>query len=267
MNDTRGKILGTIFFFVLSLGILYLTFFVVGKTNKGGIGMIEITGNNLLSENDYISFSRLDDISRYEKLTLPVIKDRFEKHPYIERADVELKDYNRAKVVLTEKKIMAVVLSGTEPFFISENFQVLPLFASTKFVDLPVISNVAGGEKLKPLAEFKNNDMLQAFRIIDAARYTNVNINKKLSEINLRNGGDVLLSFSGVKAPVIFGRGEEAKKMVYLEIMWEGFIEGNNLLTEESDYIDLRFANEVYVGTAVTNGHPAGKANSNTGLN
>jgi len=257
MSERNGKILGTILFIVLSLCLIYLTFFTVDKTHKGGIEMIEITGNSLLSENDYLSFCNLDDISHYNKLTLPVIKDRLEKHPYVKSADVEMKDYNKVKVVLSEKKIMAVVLSGTDPFFITGNFVVLPLLPNTKFTDLTVISNPRESKKLKPLSIFRNDDMIEAFKIIDAARLTNVSIVKRLSEINLRNGGDVLLTFSGIKSPVIFGRGEEAKKMVYLDIMWDSIVEGKNF-AEEADYIDLRFSNEVYVGTAVNSGSNAG---------
>jgi hypothetical protein len=48
---------------------------------------------------------------------------------------------------------------------------------------------------------------------------------------------------------VIFGRGDEAKKMVYLEILWEGRIETKVDITK-SDYVDLRFANDVFLGNA-----------------
>jgi hypothetical protein len=34
--------------------------------------------------------------------------------------------------------------------------------------------------------------------------------------------------------------------MTYLDIMWDGILDGNSLI-RESDYIDLRFANEIYV--------------------
>src|SRR3972149_1511595 len=136
MRENRGKILGTIIFILLIFCLLYLTFFSVQRTNKGGIEMIELTGNNLLSGNDYLSFSKLDNPDNgYEKLSLAVIKDRIEKHPYVKNADVELSDFKNVKIFLTEKKIMAVVLSGAEPYLISEDFQVLPLLTNTKFVD------------------------------------------------------------------------------------------------------------------------------------
>ena len=52
-----------------------------------------------------------------------------------------------------------------------------------------------------------------------------------------------------MKPSVIFGRGDEVKKIVYLEILWEGKIETNVDITK-SNYVDLRFANEVFLGNA-----------------
>ena len=70
---------------------------------------------------------------------------------------------------------------------------------------------------------------------------------KNIAEINLRNGGDVLLMFSGLKFPVIFGRGNEAEKAVCLEAALLNYFNGSTLL-KESSYLDLRFNNELYIG-------------------
>ena len=245
MHKNYGKILGTILFILLISCMLYLTFSSTKKINKGDIEMIEITGNYLLNESDYLTFTRLNDLSFNHNIPLRVIKDRFEKHPYISRAEVE-ENGNKAKIVLSEKKIMAVILNNAEPFFITENFQVLPMFSDTKLADLPVIRNSKESNAIKPLDFIRNSDLIDAFKIIDAAKNTNMNIYKRISEIDLRKGGDIILNLSGIKSPIVFGRGEEARKMIYLEIMWDGILEGNNLM-QESDYIDLRFANEVYI--------------------
>jgi cell division protein FtsQ len=85
-----------------------------------------------------------------------------------------------------------------------------------------------------------------AFKIIDAAKKTDTNIYKRISEIDLRKGGDIILNMTGIKTPIVFGRGEEARKMSYLGIIWDGILDENSLI-RESDYIDLRFANEVYI--------------------
>lgn len=245
MNKNYGKILGTILFILLISCILYLTFFSTKKISKGDIEMIEISGNNLLNDSDYLLFTRLNDLSFNHNIPLRVIKDRFEKHPYVSRADVE-ENGNKAKIILSEKKIMAVILNNTDPYFITEEFQVLPMFSDTKLADLPVIRNSNDIYQIKPMYFIRNSDVIDAFKIIEAAKKTNMNIYKRISEIDLRKGGDIILNLTGIKTPIVFGRGEEARKMIYLAIMWDGILEGNSLI-RESDYIDLRFANEVYV--------------------
>ncbi len=215
--------------------------------------MIDVTGNSLLSEEEYLNFTKLNDIPQYEGLTLPVIKNRFEKHPYIERADVEYAGNNKVKVVLHEKKIKAVLLDNGEPYFITDEFQVLPVLQNSKFVDLPIISNAQIEKQVVPLSTLKTEGITEAFEIIDAAKLANAEILNSLSEINLRSGGDIVLTFSGLKPPVIYGRGQAAKKMVYLDIMWQGIVEGKNLI-DSSEYIDLRFANEIFVGTTEKTG-------------
>jgi cell division protein FtsQ len=245
MRKNYGKILGTILFILLISCILYLTFFSTKKINNGNIEMIEISGNNLLNENDYLMFTRLNDLSFNHNIPIRVIKDRFEKHPYISRVDVEEND-NKAKIILSEKKIIAVILNNAEPYFLTEDFQVLPMFSDTKLADLPIIRNSSENYQIKPLNFIKNSDVIDAFKIIDAAKKTDTNIYKRISEIDLRKGGDIILNMTGIKTPIVFGRGEEARKMSYLEIIWDGILDGNSLI-RESDYIDLRFANEVYI--------------------
>lgn len=249
----RGKILSIAVFVVLISCILYAVIFLDEKTNKGVITMIEVSGSSLLTEKDYMLFTKLNESSYYDELSLAVIKDRLEKHPYIKNAEVQLSGSDKVKAVLEEKNIYAVILSESDAYFITEKFEILPIFSNTKFVDLPVISNPASAEEISPLKLCRHEDIERAFKIIDAIKNTNEKISKKLSEINLRKGGDIILTFSGIKAPIIFGKSEEAKKIVYLEIIWETMMDGKSDINE-SEYIDLRFANEVYVGNSFKQG-------------
>ena len=255
MRERSSKIIGVLIFIGLVSGVLYLTFFVKKGVNKGDIKMIAITGNNLLNASDYLKFTKLDDPTKYSGLTLPVIYDRILKHPYVANADVEYDGVSEVTIDIVEKKIKAVVLSGGEPMFITNEFELLPIFGNTKFNDLPIISNLPPGESYKPLSKLNTDEIKQAFEIIDAAKLVNVNILNHLAEINLRHGGDIVLTFSGIKTPVIFGKNEVAKKIVYLDIIWDDMVKGKNIV-ENSNYIDLRFANEIYVGKS-----------ENTGLN
>jgi cell division septal protein FtsQ len=253
MNEKRGKILGTIIFLVLISLLFYLIFFLTEKNGKGEVEMIEVTGTNLLTEADYLKFTMLQNIQENDYITLPVIKNRFEKHPYVRSAEVEYNINKNARVYITEKKIMAVVLLEPEPYFLTEDFQILPIILNTKFVDVPVISNPGLGKSAKPLKYLKTENMVEAFKIISALKMTNEKLSSALSEINLRNGGNIILTFSGLKAPVIFGRNNAATKIVYLEMLWDKILDGKALV-EYSEYVDLRFANGIFIGSAEKTG-------------
>jgi hypothetical protein len=111
-------------------------------------------------------------------------------------------------------------------------------------IDIPVLSNIKGSNDLKPLRKLNNEDIIQAYKIIDASGLTNMSMLRDLAEINLRNGGDVVLTFSGLSMPVIFGRNFEAQKLASLESLLNNYFVNNT----ESDYIDLRFYNDIYIG-------------------
>jgi cell division septal protein FtsQ len=245
-RETKIKIIGTGIFIILLLGVVYLVYYSNKIDKNENIESVKVIGNKLLSENDYLTFTRLSDLSGNNKFSLSVIKSRFEKHPYVLKADVKFINEKEVKVFLTEKRIYGVIIKGSEAMFAADGFEVLPVFQDTKMFDFPVLSNI-NENNLKPLRKLTCEDILQAFKIIDAARLINPKMLKDLSEINLRNSGDVVLTFSGLSIPVIFGRNSEAEKLVSLEALMNSNLVNANLLSE-SDYIDLRFYNDIYIG-------------------
>lgn len=247
MIKTGSKILGTLFFIAL-VSILFYLILLPKKIIKRSIGEIELSGNKFLIDNDYLKQTKLSDVRNFNNISLAVIKDRLEKHPYILRADVELKG-NKIFAYVVERKMIAIILKKTDIYFVSDNFEILPLMPKTKLIDLPVISNPASNDDVKPFAIIKNNGLLDALKIIEAIKLTDQRMLNHLSEINLRNGGDIVLTFSGYPVPIIFGRGEEARKMVYLESLWEN--KDLNNMIKNSSYIDLRFAGNIYAGPEI----------------
>jgi len=247
MKKDFGKIFGIILLSLIVVLTIYLSVFTYGKKGKEEIKMINILGNNLLSKEIYLRFADLDQSSVYDDLNLNGIKRRIEENPYIAKAEVKSDGRGNVEVRIKEKEIYAVLLSSNEPYFLTNDFELLKIQEFTTYKDIPVISNYRLSEKLVPSKTYRSDDIVSAFRIIDAAKITDIELSKKLSEINLKYGGDVVLTFSGVNYPVVFGKGNESKKMIYLSLVWERI---NNLKAsyQNTEYIDLRFNNEAYIG-------------------
>lgn len=253
MNVKRNFLI-PLFVFILLLGlIIYVSFFRNENFNYVKISEIVITGDSIISGQDYLSFIKLKN----KNLTIPleVVKSRILKHPYISSVEMNYADY-KLFIKVKEKTLKAHLVSENESCIISDDFQILPDLKNYKAVlDLPVINNYYNSKKLADFSYVKSPLMLRAFKIIDSAKLIDWNLFAALSELNLADSNNIVLNISGAMAPVYFGKGDEVKKMWLLEIFWRNTPEGNSLFND-SNYIDLRFDNEIfacnYESTGVT---------------
>ncbi len=240
------RIAGILLLLSLSVFILYLSINVQDK-QVTKIESIEIDGGKYYTGADYALFAKLDDKSSYPFLDPGIIKDRIEKHPYVDKADVKFEGTNKIVVQVKEKTFNAVLIEGEKQILLTEKMQLIPVMPATTGLDLPVISNAEMQEGSKLFSIAKNNlDVVTAFKILDTFKLINEELSAKLSQIDLRNGKDILVYFSNLNFPVVFGRKDEIKKVVYFNNLWK-FMKGNEV-NNYLDYVDLRFDKHVYLG-------------------
>jgi len=249
MKEKLGTIFGAILFMAIIGGMIHVN--VVTEKSDGEIfSEIILVGDKTLSANDYLIGSDLNKVSEYPELTLQEIKSRITQHPYVAKAEVQSNGIGRVEINIVEKNLMAVLLTKSDPFLITENFQLLKLKRNSDISNLPVISNVNLNRKSDDPGSIHSDELIRAFKIIDAAKIVNDEMYKNLTEINLRHGGDVILRFSGITFPVILGKGSEGKKIIILSSIWNGLNEKDKLFNNSS-YVDLRFNNEIFIGKPV----------------
>jgi len=247
LSERRSKFFGLVVFLVLIIGFSYLMITGSKASHKQVYNQIEITENTLLPAKEYLRYAGLSDSTKYEDLTLLEVKTRIEKHPYLRKAEVEFDGVNKILVEVQEKEIKAALLQKNELKLITSDLETLPLFPPSKIKDLPVISNMG--------AAGKNENSLQnmefAFRIIDAISMSDTNVRKHLAEINLRKSGDAILTFTGFKFPVLFGRSDEVKKALILKNLWQQLF-NEEIINGNTEYLDLRYKNKVFIGKRKT---------------
>ena len=93
---------------------------------------------------------------------------------------------------------------------------------------------------------YKNIDIITSFKIISTLKYVSPELHDLLSEIDLRNGKDIMLTFSSLPYPIVIGRGNEIRKTLYFSTLWN-YLKGNEL-NSLMNYVDLRYDNHVYLG-------------------
>ena len=246
-----AKILSTLF---LILAIVLMIYLSVGLKNDIDykISLISLDGNIHLSKEQYLSYANLLDKNNYEKLTLQIIKDRIEKHPYVQLAEVRYDGNSKVSVKIIEKTFDSILLDSTSQYIITENLQILPVFSQTKKIDYPIISNPVLSNGMKILSSLKNiSDIVLASKIITTVKLLNPELYDSLSSIDMQNGNDVILYFSSLNYPVIIGRGNEIKKVIYFNNFW-AFLKGKEI-NNYMEYVDLRYGGHVYLGITEQN--------------
>ncbi len=226
--------------------MLYLSFALNNKKDYK-IGLITIEGSVHLSAEQYMEYADLVDKSKYGRITLQIIKDRIEKHPYVANADVRYDGNKKVSVRITEKNFESILLKNDVQFILTDKLQVLPLIARTKRIDYPVISNVEIYDSIKVLTSLKENyDVLTASKILTGIKLLNQELYDELSSVDMRNGEDIVLLFSFNDYPVVVGRGNEIRKMVYFNNLWT-YLKGKQI-NNYMNYVDLRYSGHVYFG-------------------
>ena len=244
----RTKKIGLAFFLTVSLLIIYLS--VTVENNQGyTINVIEIGGNIHLGNDIYFKFAHLSDRSTYGSLSLQIVKDRIEKHPYVRKADVRYEGNGKVTVQIFEKNFQSVLYVKNDQYLVTESMEVLPILSYTKNLDYPVISNPVLNKEISMMNNISDNDdVLIAYKILSTLELINPELYDSLSEIDLRKGKDIVLFFSLVGYPVWVGRNNEIEKIISFNSMWS-LIRGKNI-NKYLNYIDLRFDNHVYLGFA-----------------
>ena len=247
MSERKSKFFGLVFFLVLIIGFSYLMITGSKASHKEVYNQIEVIENTLLPAKEYLRYAGLSDSTKYADLTLLEVKTKIEKHPYLRKAEVEFDGVNKILVEVQEKEIKAALLQKNELKLLTSDLETLPLFPPYVIKDLPVISKLS----LNGKSSYHEKDIEFAFRIIDAITISDTNVRKNLAEINLRKGGDVILTFTGLKFPVLFGKSDEMRKALILKNLWQQSVNDKNLY-ENTEYLDLRYKNKVFIGKRKT---------------
>ncbi len=243
---TKQKIFNTFFLTLVFGGIIYLSF-ALKKPKDYKIELILLEGNEHLSKEQYMRYANLSNKIYYGNLTLQIIKDRISKHPYIENAEVRYEGGNKVSVKIKEKNFESILLKDSTQYILTDKLEALPFLPKTKRIDYPLISNAGIHDSVKVLSSLKKKyDVLTASKILSGIKFLNPELFDGLSSIDMRDGGDIILSFSFSDYPVVLGRGNEIGKIVYFNNLWT-YLKGKQI-NNFMNYVDLRYSGHVYFG-------------------
>jgi len=238
--------IGNLLILLTVIGLVFAIAIVIKTTNEAEIKFIELKGNYHLSQDEYMKFAHIENQEDYYLLSPKLIKDRLEKHPYIKRVDI-IFSKNTLIVELFEKNFEALLITNGNEFLISDETILIPKLPNSEKIDFPIINEPSNPEKISEFSfATENLDVKIGLKIIATLKIINVKLFESLSEVNLRNGKDIILQFSNLSVPIVIGRNNEIKKIVLFEQLMKKL--DYSKIENTLSYIDLRYLSYLYLG-------------------
>lgn len=242
-QPTHGK---RVYVYFTMLSIIVLAVFGVKAKWQDHVSVrqVSVEGISVVSKEEVVRLMNLPTNVPMYKLDLTAIQKNILSNSFVENVIVKRDAPSTLRIVIQERK-PAAILVANELYYIAGDGTVLPYIASSETYDIPVISGVDSLNAIKTGQKLFNADVQEALEIITASKITSENLFHSISEIRLRKGHDLILYSFETGAPIIFGKGDAAKKMVKLEAFWQKFLQNSD--TKNIQYIDIRFDDQVIV--------------------
>lgn len=208
------------------------------------VSKVIVEGNRIVEANEILQFAHVKPGTPMYDLDLAAIRRDVVSNFFIKDAVVERDLPSTIRITVHERIPLALINNG-QILYVDEEGVVLPHSISKETFDLPILSGVSSAASLKPGTRIKDPEVQEALVILSAAKLVGKELYHVLSEVHLRNGGDIVLYAAEGGVPIIFGHGNVASKMVRLEQFWNEVVRERG--AQHVQYVDLRYDDQVVV--------------------
>jgi cell division protein FtsQ len=231
----------------VALLLAFVVLLVVGgnlwKSNLR-VKRVTVAGAVNVEANQIIQLAEIPSGMPLYEVDLTRVQRNVQSHYFIRRATVERDLSGVIKITVEERTPLAVIL-GSPLWYVDDRGVILPSSISKAVYDLPVLAGLPAGTKFAPGAMITKDDAQEALLVLNVLKRVNREMFHRISEIRVRNGGDMVLTSAESGVPIIFGRGEIADKVARLEAFWASEVLERG--TKDLEYIDLRYHDQVVV--------------------
>lgn len=243
-NRTKRSLGGPVLMIGLSVGVIAAAVWANLWKAELRVADVRVNGNVIVTEKEILSLASINKEQRLYSIDLQSAQKRILQNAFVKSASVNREAPNCISITVHERVPMAaVVLDKIE--YLDADGVVLPPALSESIFDLPVLTGSFQANELIPGKQVSRVDMREALEVLASAQQLDDRLYRRISEIHVESGRDMVLYTSEFGVPVIFGRGDVAQKLVKFDGFWNEFVLHHG--AQELAYVDLRFEDQVVV--------------------
>lgn len=244
-TGTRHRSLGSILM-LFALVLLVLAAAVWANLWKSDLRIADVTvsGNLILEEKDVLDLAKIDRTQRLYDVDLLAARERVMKNAFVKSVSVNREAPNRIAITVKERvPIAAVVLNRME--YLDAEGVVLPAARSENIFDLPVLTGTFQASEFAPGKRIERSEVLDALEILASAQAIGDELYRRISEVHVDTGRDMILYTAEAGVPVVVSRVDPMVQLVKFDGFWKEIMLHHG--AAELAYVDLRFEDQVVV--------------------
>lgn len=241
MNNSRGKKYGLLILLVTLFGLILFA-----NSWKSSLKVTRVTleGNRIVEGNELFQLAQVKRGSLIYDIDLKAIQRNLLSHYYVKEAIVERNLPSTIQLTVVERTPIALI-NRADVVYLDEDGVILPHSVSKAIFDLPILSGVRMNAPFSYGSVVQDSNAFEALRILKAARLVSGELYHLISEINMRDGSDLVMYSAEGGVPIIFGESNIADKLVRLDTFWNKVVRTRGL--QDLQYVDLRYDDQVVV--------------------
>ena len=210
---------------------------------------VVVEGQHILTADEVVKLAQVTLNTKMYDIDLTTIEKNVATNHFVRTVTVTRDAPATIRVSVEERTPIALLLipGRNDLLCIDGEGYILPHVASQSIFDLPVISGI--DSLFTPAIGQRSTqaDLAEATGVLQAAEEVSTELFHTISEVRVRNGHDLVLYSADTGIPIIFGRGEAARKMVMLDGFWKKFVSEEG--SQNIRYIDIRYEDQVIVSS------------------
>ncbi len=203
-----------------------------------------VEGNRVVDTNEILQLAHVNPGIKLYDLDLMVIQRDVISHHFLRSVLVERDLPSTVRITVAERTPLALVPRGGI-LYLDEEGIVLPHQVSQELFDLPLITGIPEETRITVGTAMKQKDIQEALNLLSTARAISKELYHLISEVRLRDGGDIVLYTAEGGIPVLYGHGDAPSKLVRLATFWNGVVREEG--AQDLYYIDLRYEDQIVV--------------------
>lgn len=245
-NRFQEKVLGgrKLKIFLLLLVLIAVTFMANRWRSELKVESVHIKGKRIVTQEEIFRLANISPSTSLVEISLVEVGNRILKNPFIQEVSVTRDLPSTIQIEVRERKPIALI-NGEKLLCVDQEGYLLPYFRSKEIFDLPVITGLSENTSMQIGTKLQFSEVQSAIEILMTALANDPKLYHLISEINVRHGNDIVLYTAEHGVPVIFGKGDAMRKLLYLQSFWKNVVTHRG--SRQLHYIDLRFNGEVVV--------------------